>query len=74
MMRSLRQTMLNLLSAGLFHLVEQQLAAFGRDGGFIATAPSDTKMSELVKWYQVHIHVDLRSLPSWALVDELRLW
>lgn len=31
MMTSLRQTMLNLMAAGLFHLVEQQLANLSRD-------------------------------------------
>jgi hypothetical protein len=34
MMVSLRQTMLNLLAVGLFHLTEQQLARLCRDGGF----------------------------------------
>lgn len=36
MMVSLRQSMLNLLAAGLFHLTEQKLAMLCRDGGFIA--------------------------------------
>ncbi len=31
MMKSLRQTMLNLLAAGLFHLTEQQLAQLSND-------------------------------------------
>jgi hypothetical protein len=30
LMRSLRQTMLNLLAAGLFHLIEQQLGVFAK--------------------------------------------
>jgi hypothetical protein len=46
MMRSLRQTMLNLLAAGLFHLIEQQLAALGHDGRFRSGPPT--------KWLRVH--------------------
>lgn len=39
MMRSLRQTMLNLLAAGLFHLTEQQLAGLSQDAGFEGRRP-----------------------------------
>ena len=39
MMTSLRQSMLNLLTAGLFHLTEQRLALVCRDGGFMMEPP-----------------------------------
>jgi hypothetical protein len=45
MMVSLRQSMLNQLAAGLFHLTEQQLAALCRDGGFRTGPPRDTKLT-----------------------------
>jgi hypothetical protein len=72
MMRSLRQTMLNLLAAGLFHLTEQQLAALCRDGGFIAGPPRDTKLEEVANWYRINLRLDLSSLSSWPMIDELR--
>ncbi len=43
-MASLRQTMLNLVTAGLFHLLEQQLADLCRDGAFHVPPPNDTKL------------------------------
>jgi hypothetical protein len=73
MMRSLRQTMLNLLAAGLFHLVEQQLAVLGQDAGFENRQPKSTTLEEVVKWYKSTLRMDLRALPEWQLIDELRL-
>ncbi len=73
MMTSLRQSLLNLLAAGLFHLVEQQLAMVGRDGGFTMAPPKDTKLEEVKKWYTAHLRLDLETLPSWSVIDELRL-
>jgi len=72
MMRSLRQTMLNLLAAGLFHLTEQQLASLCHDGGFRVPPPADTKIHEVAKWYRLHLRLDLKTLPTWSLIDELR--
>jgi hypothetical protein len=73
MMRYLRQTMLNLLAAGLFHLTEQQLAALGHDAGFRNGSPKDTRLEEVAKWYESNLRLDLRLLPGWPLIDELRL-
>jgi hypothetical protein len=73
MMTSLRQSMLNLLAAGLFHLAEQQLAMVCRDAGFTMEPPRDTKLEEIKKWHAAHLHLDLETLPSWHLIDELRL-
>ena len=72
MMRSLRQTMLNLPAAGLFHLTEQQLAGLCRDAGFIVDPPKDTKLDIVVKWYRDNLDLELNTLPSWPLIDELR--
>ncbi len=72
MMSSLRQSMLNLLAAGLFHLAEQRLALVCRDGGFTIAPPKDTQLCKVKKWYAAHLHLDLQTLPSWSLVEELR--
>jgi hypothetical protein len=73
MMVSLRQTMLNLLAVGLFHLTEQQLARLCRDGRFTVPPPTDTKLEEVKKWYGKHVALDLETLPSWGAINELRL-
>ena len=73
MMRSLRQTMLNLLAAGLFHLVEQQLASLCRDAAFRVGPPRDTKLEVVTEWYASTLRLDLRHLPAWPMIDELRL-
>jgi hypothetical protein len=72
-MGAVRHTMLNLLAAGLFHVVEQQLADSCRDASFTIARPDDTKISVVAKWYREHFLLNLETLPSWALVDELRL-
>lgn len=72
MMTSLRQTMLNLMAAGLFHLVEQQLATLSRDGLFDG-AVKDTKLSIVAKWYRDQLGVNLEAMPSWNTIDEMRL-
>jgi hypothetical protein len=71
-MVSVRQTMLNLVAAGLFHLVEQQLADFCRDGCF-NVAPPSTGLEKATAWYRDHFDLDLPSLRAWRNVDELRL-
>ena len=73
MMTSVRQTMRNLLAAGLFHLVEQQLAVLCRDAGFMVEPPQDTKLDKVAQWYKQHLRLDLKTLPTWRLMDELRL-
>jgi hypothetical protein len=73
MMRSLRQTMFNLLAAGFFHLTEQQLTALCYDAGFGVRPPGDTKLDVVVEWYKSNLRLDLSLLPNWSLVDELRV-
>jgi hypothetical protein len=72
MMRSLRQTMLNLLAAGLYHLTEQQLAMLCRDGGFSVAPPEETHFSKVSSWYKQHLQLNLESLPSYQLLNELK--
>lgn len=72
MMTSLRQTMLNLMAAGLFHLVEQQLAILSRDGLFDGPV-RDTKLSIVAEWYQEQLGATLAEMPSWSTIDEMRL-
>jgi hypothetical protein len=33
----------------------------------------DTQILEVKKWYAAHLHLHLETLPSWLLIDELRL-
>lgn len=73
MMRSLRQAMLNMLAAGLFHLTEQQFASLCHDGGFMVSPPTDTNIDKVARWYRVHLRLDVKTLPTWSLIDEFRL-
>ena len=69
-----RQLVLNLFAAGLFHLLEQQVADLCRDGGFMVPPLRGTQLvGEVSKWYARHFGLRLQSLPSWTLIDELRL-
>ena len=70
---AIRQTTLNLFSAGLFHLIEQQLASLCRDGAIEAEPPRDTKLEVVTDWYKQHFKLDLSALPAWQKIDELRL-
>ena len=73
MMRSLRQTMLNLLAAGLFHLTEQQLAMLGQNAGFENRQLKSTDIHDVTKWYKIVLHLDLHALRCWPLIEELQL-
>jgi hypothetical protein len=73
MMRSLRQTMLNLLAAGLFHLIEQQLASLGQSAGFENRRPKSTKLQDVAEWFKSVLNLDLHGLKDWPLIEELRL-
>ncbi len=66
------QPTLNLFAAGLFHVVEQQLADLTRDGA-IERQISETKLQVVVDWYRRHFQVDLTHFPSWSVIQELRL-
>lgn len=72
-MVSIRQTSLNLSAAGLFHLLEQQLADLCRDGAFETLPPRDTKLSDVETWYLKHFNLVLFNLSAWPKIQELRL-
>jgi hypothetical protein len=66
------QGTLNLFSAGLFHVVEQQLADMTRDGA-IRQPVSDTKLDVVVKWYGNNCGIDFTKFSSWSVIEELKL-
>ena len=70
-MVSLRQSIVNLLAAGLFHLIEQQLSALSLDCAYERVR--DTKLEVVKNWYIANLGIDLASLESWGKIDELRL-
>jgi len=72
-MVSIRQGSLNLFGAGLFHLLEQQLADLCRDGSFNVSPPKDTKLDVVQKWYLDNFNLNLSKLASWSKIDQLRL-
>ncbi len=72
-MVAIRQTSLNLFAAGLFHLLEQQLADLCRDGAFDAPPPSDTRLSLVAAWYRSNFNFDLSKLSAWPKIEQLRL-
>ncbi len=74
-MTGLRQATINLLAAGLFHLLEQQLAKLTFDRKFreIHLEPKKVKLETLAEWYKKHLDLDFKQLPKWDIVDQLRL-
>lgn len=73
MMSSLGQSMRNLLAVGLFHLVEQQLATVSSDGVFRKKTLKNSGLLDVAKWYQDNFGVDMKTLPTWSHINELRL-
>ena len=67
------RTTLNLFAAGLFHLLEQQLANVCLDGAFDVPPPGDTKLSVVAGWYSRHFNLDFAALSAWPRIEELRL-
>lgn len=65
------QVTLNLFSAGLFHVVEQQLADLTRDAA-IEKEVSDTGLDVVVKWYKTNCQLDLTQFPEWSVIAELK--
>ena len=70
-MFSLHQSMVNLLAAGLYHMIEQQLGALSLDCAYERVR--DTNLSLLKIWYLTNLGIDLSSLEPWAKLHELRL-
>jgi hypothetical protein len=72
-MAGLRQTTLNLFAAGLFHLLEQELADLCRDGAFVTRPPRDSQLAAVSDWYRQQFDLALQQLDSWNTINELRL-
>jgi len=71
-MCGLRQATINLLTAGLFHLVEQLLAKLCYDCVFRDFRLKEAKIDPIVDWYRQHFDLDLEKLPQWSTIKELR--
>jgi hypothetical protein len=65
-MVSLRQSMVNLLAAGLYHLIEQQLGALSLDCAYERVR--DTNLDVVKTWYMTNLGIDLSSLEPWGQV------
>lgn len=72
-MSGLKRGMYGLFAAGLFHMVEQQLAYLCHDRSFTAPPLKEGSLKELQDWYKQHFHIDLSTFPDWNCIDELRL-
>jgi hypothetical protein len=74
-MFAMRQGTLNMFTAGLFHLLEQQLATLGEDATFQAMGlpVPEVKLGKTAEWYRRYLRLDLTSLADWPKInDELR--
>ena len=72
MMTSLRQSLLNLMAAGLFHFTEQQLAALCHEPGLGVPPPPDGDLKNVVPWYVEHFGISLKSFAAWSNINELQ--
>lgn len=70
-MVSLRQSTVNLLAAGLYHLIEQQLGALSLDCAYERVR--NTELDVVKTWYMTNLGIDLSALEPWAKLNELRL-
>jgi hypothetical protein len=71
-MCGLRQATINLLTAGLFHLLEQQLAKLCYDRAFRdCELGGEAKIGSIVRWYRQLFGLELEQLPQWSKIGEL---
>ncbi len=70
-MVGLRQATMNLLSAGLFHLLEQQLAILCYDCEFCDCVLANADIKSITAWYLRYFDINLEKLPQWKTIDEL---
>lgn len=68
----LHKTSLTLYTIGLFHLLEQQLAAVCHDAIF-DSPPNDARLDKTAAWLKTNLKVDIKTLSSWGVINELRL-
>jgi hypothetical protein len=67
--QAMHQIILNLFTAGLFHLFEQQAATLYCEW----TGKNEGGLGALTSWLLKTLKVDVKSCPHWQRVDELRL-
>lgn len=69
-----KQSLLNLSSTVLYHLVEQHLLLFHRNQLLMPFEEKDEKLISLNEFYKRSkiCNVDIKNLPSWKFFDELR--
>jgi hypothetical protein len=72
-MAALQQSVINLFSVGLFHLLEQQLADLCSDASFEVRPPKGTELESVRRWFQKHLGISLKDLPCWSSIKELQL-
>lgn len=72
-MSSFHQTTLNLFTAGLFHLVEQQLANLCHDATIDEHPPKESYLDKVYDWYKTNFQLDLHLSEQWDKIHELRL-
>ena len=72
-MYGLRQASINLLTVGLFHLLEQQLAKLCYDCNSRNFKLKEANMEGIVLWYGLHFDLNLKTIDKWSTIDELRL-
>ncbi len=68
---AIRQTMLNLFAAGLFHLTEQKLKSIFPDHD--ETPVEGERLGKIARWYRDRCGLDFTGLVSYARIEELRL-
>lgn len=69
---SIKQMMLNLLATGFFHAAEHQLARACQRATFDQIGPEAT-IDKIADWIKKGWNVEIKGLPSFAVVNELRL-
>jgi hypothetical protein len=72
MLTGMRQATINLHTAGLFHLLEQQLGAL-ISITFDGSRLKNGNLSSCADFFCDFLGLDLRSLPQWEKINELRL-
>jgi hypothetical protein len=72
MLTSMRAATLNLYSAALYHLTEQHLVDLPLRI-LDSYQRGELPMEKVFGWFTGELRLDVKSLPSWSTIDELRL-
>jgi hypothetical protein len=66
---SIQFTVVNLFTAGIYHVFEQQIASLYRD--WTATTPKT--VGQVRDWLSGTLGIDIETAPTWSTIDELRI-